>query len=161
MNEPLDFSTLIIQEVEITALDGKLYTLREANGKAAKDHRNAIMAATQFGPDGKVTGLKDLASVEAKFVAACLWDKQGKNPSVATVEAWPARVQKQLYEKAKELSAIGEDSPIRVAIEAALKREDSPVSYETLSYWAAGLEGDEFRPLARLFDKPDKDQSKN
>lgn len=161
MNDSLDFSDLTIQEVMVVGPDKKTYTLREANGKAAKEHRNAIMASTQFGPDGKVTGLKDLASVEAKFVAACLWDEKERNPAVQLIESWPARVQKQLYEKAKELSDLGEDSPIRVALERALQREDSPISYEQFSAWAGSLADRELRPLSRLFEKDDKGQAKN
>jgi hypothetical protein len=124
-----DFSSLEIKEVEVVGPDKKQYILREANGRAAKDHRNAIMAATQFGPSGKVTGVQGLASVEAKFVAACLWDEKGRNPSHTLIETWPARVQKQLYDKAVELSDMGEDSPFRKALEKALSLEEAPISH--------------------------------
>lgn len=157
--ETLDFSGITIQEVPVVTPDGNHFTLREANGKAATDHRNAIMASTRFGPDGKVTGISDLASVEAKFVAACLWDEKGRNPSSVLVQTWPARVQKQLYEKAKELSDFGEDSPIREALEKVLSLEGSPITLEELSKWIHSQDQSEFRVLHRLLEKPEPKNS--
>jgi hypothetical protein len=158
----LDFSDLTIQEEQVTAPDKKVYTLREANGKAATDHRNAIMASTQFGPDGKVTGVKNLASVEAVFVAACLWDEKNRNPTVVTVSSWPARVQKALYEKAKELSDMGEESPIVKQLEKALNLEDSPIAYQQLSEFVATLPSEGFSSLVSAFKVRDKDaETKN
>jgi hypothetical protein len=148
----LDFSAIQIREVPVTGPNGEKYVLRESTGKVTTDHRNAIMASTQFGPNGKVVGLKDLASVEAKFVAGCMWDSKGRNPPVTLIQSWPARVQQALYEKAKELSDMDEESPVRKALELALSREDAPISFEHLSAWAKGLEdSDELRPLIRLF----------
>lgn len=150
----LDFGSFEIQEIKVIAPDKKEYVLREANGLAAKDHRNAIMDSTKFGPDGKVVGISGLASVEAKFVAACLWDDKGKHPAVATVESWPARVQKQLYEKAKELSHITEDSPIRNSLKAALAAEGSPITFDELSAFIESVaDVKEFKPIKRLLEK--------
>jgi len=160
--ESFDFSDLNIQEIHVTGPDKKQYILREANGKAATDHRNAIMASTQFGPDGKVSGIKNLASVEAVFVAACLWDEKGKNPPVSTIQSWPARVQKQLYEKAKDLSDMNDESPIVMLLEKALNLEGSPIGYEEVSAWVGSLQDDEFRPLVSAFKVRDKDtETKN
>jgi hypothetical protein len=153
MYESFDFSSLTIQEIPVVGPKGEQYTLREANGKAATDHRNAVMASTQFGPDGKVTGIKDLASVEAKFVAACLWDTQSRNPSVQLVQSWPARVQKQLYEKAKELSNMDDVDTMREAVEKAFARDDAPITHEAMSAWVATLTDKEYRPLVRAFEK--------
>ena len=151
--EQLDFSQLSIREVPVISPEGTHYTLREANGKTATEHRNAIISSTQFDANGKVVGVKDLASVEARFVASCLWDEKGKNPSVTLVQAWPARVQKALYDKAKELSDFADDMPLREALENALKLDDSPVPYDEFSKWAISLPEDDYRPLVRLFRK--------
>jgi len=157
--ESFDFSDLTIQEISVVGPDKKQYTLREANGKAATDHRNAIMASTIFGPDGKVTGIKSLASVEASFVAACLWDAQGRNPTTALIQTWPARVQKQLYEKAKDLSDMGEGSTIAEDLEKVLALEDSPISFDDLSTFICKQTADEFKNLVKMFQKKaDKDE---
>lgn len=153
--EPLDFSTLTIQEVAVISPEGTHYTLREANGKTATEHRNAIMSSTIFGPDGKVTGIKDLASVEARFIASCLWDEKGKNPSVTLVQSWPARVQKKLYESAKDLSDFSEDTPLREALEKALALESCPIDGDVFAEWVRSLDEEEYKPLIRLFGKSD------
>ena len=153
-DDVMDFGSIEIQEVKVISPDKKEYTLREANGSAAKDHRNAIMASTQFGPDGRVTGVKDLASVEAKFVAACLWDGNNRHPAVAVVETWPARVQKQLYEKAKELSHITEESPIRDALKSALSKEGSPITFDEFAGYINSLGDDkDLKPIKRILEK--------
>lgn len=157
--ESFDFSDLNIQEVSVVGPDKKPYTLREANGKAATDHRNAIMASTVFGPDGKVTGIRSLASVEASFVAACLWDAQERNPTTALIQTWPARVQKQLYEKAKDLSDMNEGSTVAEDLEKVLSLEGSPVSFEDLSAFICLQTADEFKSLVKLFQrKASKDE---
>ncbi len=147
----LDFSSIEIREVPVVDPKGNEYILREASGKAATDHRNAIMSCAIFGPDGKVVSYKDLSSVEAKLVAACLWDDKGRNPSVQLVQSWPARVQKVLFEKAKELSDISEDSSIRELFIEALSKEGSPVSLEDFSSWIRSL-GPKYSRLLRLFE---------
>lgn len=152
----LDFGSIEIQEIKVIGPDKKEYILREANGAAAKEHRNAIMDATKFGPDGKVIGLSGLASVEAKFVAACLWDDKGRHLPVSVIEAWPARVQKQLYEKAKELSHITETSPVRDSLKAALSTEGSPITFDELSAFIESVaDTKEFKPIKRLLEKED------
>lgn len=151
----LDFSSLSIQEVPVISPEGTHYTLREANGKTATEHRNAIMASTQFGPDGKVIGIKNLANVEAAFVASCLWDAKGKNPSVILIQSWPARVQKALYEKAKELSDFSDDVPLKESLELALNRDDSPLTYEAFSDWIQSIEGEEYKPLFKVIGRKD------
>ena len=140
MYEELDFSSLSVKEVPVTFTNGSKWTLKEATGKAATDHRNAIMACTIWGPDGRAVGLKDLASVEARFVAACLFDTNGKNPTPQMVQAEPARVQKALYEKLKELSDFGEDTMQVKELTEALKRSDSPVTLEAFKEVDFGIQ---------------------
>lgn len=155
----LDFSAIEIREIPVVGPNKEHFVLREANGRAATDHRNAIMSSSEFGPDGKVIAIKDLASVEAKFIAACLWDDKGRNPSPSLIQSWPARVQKQLYEKVKELSDFGDESIVAEALKKALSREDSPITFSTLSEWAKSLPNEEFSSLKILFGSTDN--SKN
>jgi hypothetical protein len=152
----LDFGSIVLREEPVVGPDGKHYTLREANGRTATEHRNSIIASSQFGPDGKITGIKDLAAVEAKFVVNCMWDEQGRNPPLAVIEGWPARVKKLLYDKAKELSDFGEDSIAKASLEKALSRDDSPVHLSTLRAWAATLEGSEYASFKSLLEEPEQ-----
>ena len=116
------------------------------------------MSSTVFGPDGKVTGVRSLASVEASFVAACLWDANERNPTAPYIQTFPARVQKQLYEKAKDLSDMNEPSFIE-DLEKVLALEDSPISFEDLSAFICKQNADEFKNLVKMFQKKaDKDE---
>lgn len=160
MDDILDFGGLEIRKKTIVGPDKKTYTLEEATGKVATEHRNAIMASSVFGPDGRVTGVKNLASVEARFVAGCLWDEKRRNPPEQVILSWPAQVVKKLYEAAQELSGMNEESPLYEAMEKALGLENSPFSFEDFCDWVATLEDldnsngtKDFRPLTRLFAK--------
>lgn len=164
MDDILDFGGLEIRKKTVIGPDKKTYSLEEATGKVATDHRNAIMASSVFGPDGRVTGVKNLASVEAAFVAGCLWDEKRRNPPVQAILGWPSQVVKKLYEAAQELSGMNEESPIYEAMEKALAREDSPIEFEDFCDWVATIEkddaGKEFRPITRIFAKK-REESKN
>lgn len=153
--ELLDFSALKIREVPIVTPDGRHLTLKEATGKAVTEYRNASMAASRFGPDGRVQSIVGLASVEAALVAACLWDDKGKNLHPSVVGSWPSRVQKKLFETVKEISGLNEDSPLQVALEAALNREDSPVTLQDFVAWVVTLpreRDDDTRAIVIMFE---------
>jgi hypothetical protein len=50
-----------------------------------------------------------LANVEPLLVSLCLFRENGAPVLLATVRSWPARVVKSLFEKAKEISDLGEE----------------------------------------------------
>ncbi len=90
-------------------IENKKYILREASGAAACSYRNAMIECTQLGPDGKPTKLKGIANVEPLLVSLCLFDDKNKRVPVATIQSWPSRIQKTLFDKAKEISELGEE----------------------------------------------------
>jgi hypothetical protein len=109
-NDPpknLNFDDLSPVEVPVS-VRGKRYTLREATGDAACKWRNAQLAATELGPDGKVMRVKGLADLEPMLVSLCLFDEQGKPVPAATVREWPARVIKAVYDECKRISQLDE-----------------------------------------------------
>lgn len=95
------------------------YELREASGDDACRWKNAIIERTMLGPDGKPTGMKNIADTEPILVSLCLYDVSlKKKVPVSKVRSWPARVQKALFEKAKEISDLDEDDE---AVQATVK----------------------------------------
>lgn len=138
MSEVLDYSDIKVREVTVIAPDGKTYTLREATGEVASAHRNAIIASTQI-VNGKVVGIKNTDYLEAKYIAGCLWNEHNRNPHYKVVASWPDRVQRELYDKAQELSGVGEEESIGKALRKVLSREDSPISFDELGKWVLGL----------------------
>jgi len=137
MVESLDFSTLEIIELEI-AIDSKTYLLREASGDASVKYRNACLSATKV-KDGKVSGFDGLADVEPLLISFCLYERKedgtrGNRVKLDKIRAWPARVQKALFEKTKEISELDEDEETVESLEKKLKeaREKETEKEETV-----------------------------
>ncbi|MFA5376327.1 MAG: hypothetical protein WC455_11335 [Dehalococcoidia bacterium] len=112
-------------QTEPVKLSGKDYSLREASGDAATKFANARLSCIKLGPDGKPQTVRGIADVEPLLVSLCLFDESGKNVPEATVRSWPARVQKVLYDRAKEMSHLDDletEAAIVVQITALQKR---------------------------------------
>lgn len=153
LDKSFDFSLLDRRELEVTAPDGKKYILREATGDTVATYRNAVMQSTITNSEGKIVGYKgSLASLESLLVSRCLWDEKGVNPTQQTVGKWPNRMQKQLFEAAKELSDMGEkEDPIKKALEKAFTTAGSPVQLDDFIVWIMGLSNEECKPLQDMF----------
>ena len=119
----LDFSDLTRVEVSVTVGD-KQYTLREATGDAACRYRNALLKCTELGPEGKPVRVIGMADVEPLLVSLCLFNEQNKPVHVNTVRSWPARIQKALFEKTKEISNLDDEEED----EEAVKNEQSEMT---------------------------------
>ncbi len=108
MTNELDFSDLTIVELPVLVAD-KTYTLREATEDAARQYQNALTKCTSF-VGGEFSGIKGpVADTKSLLISLCLFREDGKKVSVDTVRGWPARVVKVLFDKAKEISELGED----------------------------------------------------
>jgi len=106
-------------QTEPVKLSGKDYYLREASGDAATKFANARLNCIKLGPDGKPQTVRGIADVEPLLVSLCLFDESGKNVPEATVRSWPARVQKALFERAKEMSRL-DDLETEAAIQSQI-----------------------------------------
>jgi len=112
--DELRFDDLTPTEVPVY-LAGKSYILREASGDAACKYRNAMLACTRLGPDGKPSSIQGMADIEPLLVSMCLYNAEegdksfGKCVPLNIIRSWPSRVQKSLYDKVKEISEIGEE----------------------------------------------------
>lgn len=136
------------------------YELREASGEAAKKFSNARLARIKFS-GGKADGLHDLGDLEPLLVSLCLFDlKTGKNIPQAVVETWPGRVVTALFNEAKKISGLEETNvTVSKLLKKALNHEESPVSYEDLTFWVESLDEEEYRPLL-LFLKEESELKK-
>ena len=124
MATELDFTGLEEQEEPFTYKKVD-YILHEASGDAAVKYRNAMLACTTLGPEGKVQKIEGLASVEPLLVSLCVTRIDARTNKVIRVgepivRGWPNRMLKQLYAKVKEISDLddGED------LEALRKQRD-------------------------------------
>lgn len=154
MTEILDFTGLEPVQIEVR-ISGHQYVLKEASGKAAGIYRNACMAAITIGPNGKATAMKNLADVEPLLVSLCLFDSNNKAVPITTISGWPSRIQKALFEKAKEISELSETTDEKKLLDEALELPGAPALRE----WVESLP-EKFEPLKKLF-KSEQDKAKN
>lgn len=103
--------------------DAKEYELKEATGDAAVTWHNAMFSKTKLGPDGKPSSMGAMGDTEPLLVSLCLFPKDSdRNVSVVVIRSWPNRIQKSLFEKAKEISDLEEkDESTIEAIEAKIE----------------------------------------
>jgi len=106
--EVLDFGNLDLKEVPVK-VDGVEYLLREANGGAVITYRNKLHFEMSKRDQGTVTDKTGIADLEPLLVSLCLVDAENKKfVPQATIRGWPNRIQKALYNKAREISGMNE-----------------------------------------------------
>lgn len=86
-------------------ISGTKYILREASSDIASKYRKFIMDQKRSDGDGYKSGLAD---AEPLLVSMCLFTEEGKSVPVETIKKWPERIQKQLFFKARDMSALNE-----------------------------------------------------
>lgn len=118
-HEALNFSDLALIEIPVK-FPNKTYTLREASGDIATSYRNRAMACSKFGENGKIVAIEGMADLEPYLVHCCLLDEEGNRLPEAMIRNWPARIVKDLFNKAKEISGLDEESE-----ESLLKQRES------------------------------------
>ena len=103
---------------------GKDYVLREATEATACQYRNAILRVARV-EDGKFSAGDGFADTSAILVAGCLFEANGDKPvDVKTVRSWPARVVKQFFAKAKEISDLDEKETPETLTEKILELQE-------------------------------------
>jgi len=95
----------VILAVEIS---GQKYTLREITGVGHIRYFNSLDARTVR--DGDQARIANVAELEPLLVSLCLYDSQGNLVPEATIRGWPARIQRELYLRVKEISHMDETS---------------------------------------------------
>lgn len=110
------FNDLTPIEIPVQIANEK-YVLCEASGEAAAKYRNHAMSCTIFNVDGKPAGMKGLGDIQAVLVSLCLFKCVGtgsvtslERVSLAFVNKLPERIVKPLFERAKAISELREDS---------------------------------------------------
>lgn len=89
-------------------IDGKQYTLVQADGDKANKWRNAVLDCMVLGPDGTPRGSKNLANVDSMLVGLCLQDEGGNLVDLKTIRTWPHTVVIALAKEAKRISGLDE-----------------------------------------------------
>lgn len=88
-------------------IQGTDYVLRETSGEAAVKYNDARLACNEY-QEGKLVRVHGLADLEPLLVSLCLFTHDGVTVPKSVIINWPARVQKALYDKAREISGMNE-----------------------------------------------------
>lgn len=93
--------------VEIEDKDGtvKNYTITELAGPVLSRYMNSVQEKTKIAPDGTVT-LSSYDGMYTDMLKLALLDENNICVSEEVLNAWPASVQKQLFEIAQGLNSL-------------------------------------------------------
>lgn len=114
--EELDLGDPTPIEVPI-AIGDKKYILKEADGEASTKYRNHRASCMKFNPEGGWTGISGpVNDAEHILISSCLFEIYDQNGEIRRrpvifeqVKRFPHRIQKALFEKAKEISGLEDD----------------------------------------------------
>lgn len=105
--EPIRFETFELYEEQVFIGDN-VFILREASIGAAAKYRNAMLDCATLGPDGKPSKISGMASIEPFLVSLCLYGTDGHLVDLNTLNKWPSRIVKKLFNRIKEVSDLDE-----------------------------------------------------
>lgn len=90
-------------------LGGVEWVLREMDGTMRDQYLNAISSRVRM-VDGKANGVKDFGGLQALLLTRSLYRKDDNQPATqAEIQAWPSSVVGALFDRAKELSGLGDE----------------------------------------------------
>lgn len=170
MSDNFDFSDLTPVTQEIKNLGKRNYLLHEASTEAAKKYKNCQYASAKYG-DGKLERIEGRADADPLLLSLCITyddgDEKGQLVPLRVINNWPERVTKPMIDWVKDHSDLDDkEDPLKVSLEKATVRDDSPVTFDQLVTWVAGWakedqESKELRLVYRLFQSTIEERAKN
>ena len=120
--EAMNFDLSLVEiPVTITKRDGtkKKCILREASEDTVCQYNNARTDCVRYGKEGNISGSHNIHDITPMLVALCMVELeegadgsivQEKQIQITEVRTWRHSVVESLFKKAKEISAIDDDS---------------------------------------------------
>lgn len=143
-NGEMSFDSFSLRQIIINGPDGRKLILQEATGEAVATWRDAMMKLANV-VDGEVSSIDGLHATESLLVSLCLFettpltdpdgpitirkDVNGDPFSVPqkTIQGWPNRIQKALFEKIKEISDL-EDAETPEVLEERIAKDSKKLN---------------------------------
>lgn len=130
------------------------YLLQEASEDAAARYRNKLAQGMRYS-EGTLSRIDSIADADPLLLSCCLYSPADKAcVPLKIILQWPSRIVRPLVEKLKQISDLDtEEDPLKVALKAAMDRNDSPISYEDFCKFVDGWSQEEkgSKTLAPLF----------
>lgn len=170
MSDNFDFSDLTPVTKAVKNLGKRNYLLHEASTDAAKKYKNCQYASAKYG-DGKLERIEGRADADPLLLSLCITyddgDEKGRLVPLNIINQWPERVTKPMIEWIKDHSDLDDkEDPLKVSLQKATERSDSPVTFDQLVDWVAGWSKDDqedkdLRLVYRLMQKTIEERAKN
>lgn len=113
--DDLDFSSLALIQIPVTAPDGAKFNLVRADGEVTARWEDAQLASRSYDKDGNFVKFNGVhANTRCLLVAGCLRDQEGKPVGEDVVRRWPGTMVQRLYDKAMWISELADDDPKRL-----------------------------------------------
>ena len=109
-HEPLVF-TLEREEIPVT-IDSQEYVLQELDGAERDKYLNGLTNRMRVNNKGDLAGIKNFDGLQASLVVASIRLVDGverKPVPFKTVQEWPAKVVKQLFDAARAISGLDDE----------------------------------------------------
>lgn len=104
MAEMKKFSTQ--REGTPVEIDGNIYQVVLLVGSDVAKYRKTMGGRVKYGTNGRPQGLTSYEGLEATLISYCLRDPHGAVVPVATIDAWPQPVIKNLFEMCLEMNKM-------------------------------------------------------
>lgn len=107
-------------------LTGRKFVLVEASGPASLKYKNACAKCSAF-QDGEFVGIQgDIASTQPLLISLCLFEDVPDGRRVPTsfnfAANLPSKVQRTLFDKAKEISELGDEEETAEELEKQIEK---------------------------------------
>ena len=109
-HEELSFD--LDREEQKVTISGKPYVLTELSGKERDDYLNDVGNRMRTNSEGKPSGIKNFSGMQGFLISLSLKCMETGEPvpvKMEEIQKWPTRLVSTLFDKAKELSALGEE----------------------------------------------------
>mgnify|MGYP001233653462 CR=1 FL=1 len=130
--EDINFDDPTPASCDVT-IGGQKYTLREADGTASVEYRNAMLDATELGEGGRPVRLHGFASADPALVSRCLRDPAGNLVPIAVILSWKAEVYTRMADWVKDVSGMIVEARPKNGEKSTEGGSDSPVVLDSPS----------------------------
>ena len=96
------------QPITLTSKEGgsRRLVIREMDGKDRDSYFTKIGNKMNLSPSGKVLGIKSFDGLQSGLLSLCLFDETNKLVPVQEIQAYPAKVQGELFKIAQRINGL-------------------------------------------------------
>lgn len=152
-----------VSEVFDFKYKGNAYQLRAASSGAVAEYKDRILGSVMFKKDGG-RQIGNMDSAKFWLLVKCVHNEKGVLLSLENLKAWPNLVIDDLFERAKKLCGIKDDTIDlnRKRVKQAFSEDGAPCTYEEMRDWVLNVADEELvEALTPLFEESVEEEGKD